>query len=187
MTTLLEFLTLIAKMFWLFLPAGVANMAPVLFKDKFKSLAIPIDGGRTFRGRPLFGNHKTWRGMLVAVLFGGVIFILQYVLTYYFPSMRGWAPFDITTAPIWFGFVFGAGAIIGDLIKSFFKRRVSVKPGQSWFPFDQLDFAIGAALVAMLFFDLTWVMWVIIILVGPVFHILVNHIGYWLKLKDSPW
>jgi CDP-diglyceride synthetase len=34
----------------------------------------------------------------------------------------------------------------GDAVKSFFKRRLGITPGKSWFPFDQLDFVLGAIL-----------------------------------------
>lgn len=187
MTTLQEFLILFGQMFWFFLPAGFANMCPVLFKNSFKLLAIPIDEGKTFMGKPIFGAHKTWRGVVVATVGGGIFFLIQYWLAYQSPHMQSWAPFDITSLPWWFGFGFGFAAILGDLGKSFFKRRISFKPGQTWFPFDQLDFAIGAALFAMLFVDFNWVMWLIIILAGPVFHILVNRVAYWTRLKDTPW
>ena len=30
-----------------------------------RRLAIPIDGGRDWRGRRLLGDHKTWRGFVV--------------------------------------------------------------------------------------------------------------------------
>ena len=29
--------------------------------------ALPLDGGRTFRGRRLFGSNKTWKGFVVMV------------------------------------------------------------------------------------------------------------------------
>ena len=35
------------------------------------------------------------------------------------------------------------GALIGDIIESFFKRRVGIERGKNWIPFDQLDFILG--------------------------------------------
>jgi hypothetical protein len=49
---------------WFFLPAGLANAAPV-FANKIPGsewLAVPIDGGKHFRGKRITGNHKTIRG-----------------------------------------------------------------------------------------------------------------------------
>ncbi|MFC1598012.1 CDP-archaeol synthase [Patescibacteria group bacterium] len=184
---IISLLILIAQLIWFFLSAGVANMAPVIFKKRFKMLAKPVDCGVQFKGKPLFGDHKTWRGMLVAVVCGGLFYLLQYELTSQFPALVNWAPFDITAGPWWFGFIFGAGAITGDLVKSFFKRRISIAPGKSWFPFDQIDFLVGAAIIASFFYQITWPMWIILILLGPAFHILFNHIGFWLKIKDNAW
>ena len=45
---------------WFFLPAGLANAAPV-FANKIPGsewLAVPIDGGKHFRGKRITGNHK---------------------------------------------------------------------------------------------------------------------------------
>ncbi len=178
---------LIAKLFYFYLPTGLANMSPVLFKDTLHFLAKPVDGGATFAKQPLFGAHKTWRGLIVGTIMGGLLFIVQYGAAVIYPQTVSWTPFDITEVPVWFGFVFAAGALLGDLIKSFFKRRIAVAPGKTWFPFDQIDFLVGSTVVAMLFFDITLLMWVLIISIGIFFHILVNHIGYWLKIKDSPW
>lgn len=162
-------------------------MSPVFFTRTLRVLDRPVDGGLQWRGQPLFGSHKTWRGMVVATVCGGLFFVLLWGAAWLLPVTVAWYPFTITELPWWFGFVFGAGAITGDLVKSFFKRRVGVVPGVRWFPFDQLDFLIGAAVVAELFVDFTVLHWIIIVLVGPVFHILVNHIGFALRFKDTPW
>ena len=180
-------LILIGQLFYFFLPAGLANMAPVLFNQRLKKLAIPIDAGKTIGGQPVFGSHKTWRGVFVASVMGGLLFLVQYIAVGQWEGLVRISAFDIRVAPWWFGFVFGFGAIIGDLIKSFFKRRFKVQPGKSWFPFDQIDFLVGAGVVAMFFFDMSLPVWVLLLLIGPFFHILVNHMGFWLKIKNSPW
>src|SRR4051812_27852644 len=38
----------------------------------------------------------------------------------------------------------GLGALSGDLVKSFAKRRRGILPGQAWIPFDQIDWLLGA-------------------------------------------
>jgi len=45
-----------------------------------------------------------------------------------------------------FGFLMGFGALLGDMTKSFFKRRLGYAPGKPFIPFDQLDFVVGALL-----------------------------------------
>ena len=44
------------------------------------------------------------------------------------------------------GALMGGGALVGDLVKSFIKRRLNVPPGKPWFPWDQLDWIAGAIL-----------------------------------------
>jgi hypothetical protein len=44
---------------WFFVPAYLANMSPVLVKGRWKRLAVPIDGGRTWRGCRIPGDHYT--------------------------------------------------------------------------------------------------------------------------------
>ena len=58
---------------WVFLPVLGAPLAhaPVLRFNLLPKLAQPIDGGRTVRGRRVFGANKTWRG--AAVMFAGAL------------------------------------------------------------------------------------------------------------------
>lgn len=98
-----------------------------------------------------------------------------------------------------FGFVAGFVALIGDAFESFLKRRRGKERGAPWIPFDQLDFVVfgllgmlaAAPLLARgwlleaLFGD--WIILVTLLVGTPVLHLLVNRIGYWLKLKEVPW
>lgn len=162
-------------------------MAPVIFKNNLLWLAKPVDFGKKFVGKEIFGAHKTWRGLLVATFAGGVFFIFERQIILTFPRTEFWSPFDLRIVPWWFGFLFAAGAILGDLVKSFFKRRFDIPPGATWYPFDQIDFLLGAALVASFYYTFTPLMWLIIFFIGSALHIIVNHIGFWLKIKNSPW
>ena len=122
----IDALQFMLKLCWLYLPVALSNMAPVVCKNQLQFLAVPVDGGRLFRGAEVFGSHKTWRGIIVATLTGGIVFLIQVWLTRQFPLIAQWSFFDILTAPLWFGFVFGFAAIFGDLVKSFAKRRVGL-------------------------------------------------------------
>ena len=81
----------------------------------------------------------------------------------------------------------GAGAMTGDCVKSFFKRRRGVAPGGTWIPFDQLDFVAGALLFAWQRAALGWTDVAIILVLSFIGHILVNHLGYWLGVRDARW
>jgi hypothetical protein len=45
-------------------------MSPVLVRPWLCALAVPIDGGRSFRGKRILGDHKTWRGLLAGIFAG---------------------------------------------------------------------------------------------------------------------
>jgi CDP-2,3-bis-(O-geranylgeranyl)-sn-glycerol synthase len=175
------------RLTFFYLPAGVANMSPVFFQRAFGGLAVPVDFGWTIAGEPVFGAHKTWRGLITATLFGGIFFYFEQYLVLHVDFMSSWVPFDMSKFPWWFGFLFAFGAIMGDLVKSFFKRRMRIPPGDTWFPFDQIDFVLGASLILGFFVEITTVMWVILISFGTIMHIVGNHAGYWLGIKNSPW
>jgi len=171
---------------WFMLPAGYANMAPLLGKRLFPSLAIPLDGGKTFGGQPLFGEHKTYRGLILAVLTGLAIFMIQQYL-YRFAFFHNISLFDYTTMSWFMGVLLGLGAICGDLVKSFFKRRVRVNSGKTWFPFDQIDFSVGAILFAAPLFWPGLERAIEIIIIFLALHIIMNVLAFAVRLKDTPW
>ena len=96
----------ILKALYFFLPAYIANMAPVLFK-RLPFLDKPIWENK-------LGRNKTWRGFIVAVLIGGVVFWLQKIA--YISGFKNLALIDYADFSILLGLLLGAGAIIGDLV-----------------------------------------------------------------------
>ena len=154
---------------WFILPAYAANMAPAIFYKFFGKYNFPIDFGRNlFDGKRIFGDGKTWNGLAIGILAGGVVGYLQ-------------GSYAI-------GIVLGTGALFGDLVKSFFKRRLSFARGKMWFPFDQIDFIFGAFLFYYLVFrEFVLLNFIILLLLTPVLHLLTNFIGFKLKLKKEPW
>ena len=83
--------------------------------------------------------------------------------------------------------LFGGGALVGDLFKSFVKRRLGKKSGTAWFPFDQLDFVVGALLCVSLVQQIDFSLWVVILIVSPLLHFIVNIIGYHTGMKEVWW
>jgi CDP-2,3-bis-(O-geranylgeranyl)-sn-glycerol synthase len=136
----------VVQVLYLFVPAYVANMSPVLVQGHFAWLARPIDGGREWRGRRVLGDHKTWRGLVAGTLTGGVVYEIQR-LVHGAGLGRDLALLDYDAWPVLGGVLMGFGALLGDAVKSFFKRQVGIAPGRSWLGFDQLDFYLGAWLV----------------------------------------
>lgn len=172
---------------YFFLPAYLANMAPVFAAKLMPSFSYPLDGYRTHKGKRLLGDNKTWRGLFAGVIVATFVVIIQRMLI---DTSFGFAlsivPYHIIS-PWLLGPLFGIGALGGDAVKSFFKRKKGIISGQSWPVWDQLDFVIGGlVLVSFIYRPSFWVI-VIILVISPALHKATNVIGYWLGLKKVPW
>jgi CDP-2,3-bis-(O-geranylgeranyl)-sn-glycerol synthase len=178
---------LILKAIWFFLPIGLANMMPVIFKRWFKFLAVPVDFNKKIKGEYIFGPHKTYRGLIIASITGGLIFIIQKHAFAYSDFFHNISLINYGQETVWLGVLFGFGASLGDLIKSFFKRRLRVVPGRTWFPFDQIDYTLGGLVFGSIFFVPPIGIIIGVIFLGACFHILTNQIGFYLGLKESIW
>jgi CDP-2,3-bis-(O-geranylgeranyl)-sn-glycerol synthase len=167
------FIQLILETFWVFLPAGVANTVPVLAAKYhiFPSLAKPLH-------EPLLGKHKTWRGLVLGIIFGSITAIIQYVV---YPAF----PYPTLRSALLIGGALGLGALLGDAIKSFFKRRRNIAPGKPWPVLDQIDAIIGAIIVALFFFPLTPAHMLTAVILFGILSWCVSAIGVTLKIKSS--
>ena len=174
--------------FYLLLPAYLANMAPPGFANAgwLKFLDKPVDGGLRFGKDYLFGSSKTWRGLVAATIAGVIVAGIQSLLysNLYFNEIslinyhRHW---------LIFGFCAGLGAILGDLVKSFFKRRLHIGSGGPWPVFDQLDFIVGFFVATFWLVRPDWQIMLAAALMTLVLHPLINIIAYFLKLKKVWW
>ncbi len=168
---------LILKALYFFLPAYLANMAPVLFKW-LPFLEKPVHKNK-------FGHHKTWRGLITATLIGGLVFYLQKLA--YVSGFTKLAIIDYSGFTILLGFLLGFGAIFGDLVESYYKRKLGIKPGESWKVWDQTDFVIGGILFSFFVYIPPVSVIVLLLTISPLLHITVNHLSYWLRIRDSKW
>lgn len=175
--------------FWFFAPAGVANLAAfgsskIAFLKKYNQ---PVDFGLKYRGKRVLGTHKTIRGFIAGIIAGILTVYLEVFLYTNFSWVRAIVPLDYTAIqPVLLGFLLGFGALAGDSVKSFFKRRKNIPPGKSWVPFDQLDFIIGGILMSALYIQLSLWQYVLLIIVYVFLHPLYNFLGYLLKLRKEP-
>jgi CDP-2,3-bis-(O-geranylgeranyl)-sn-glycerol synthase len=172
------------KCTYIMLPAYFANMAPVIVK-KIGFLDYPVDFNKKFIDQPIFGKHKTFRGFFFGILFALLIAFGQYLLS----GAEFFMNISILDYSQWalIGLVMGLGALIGDVVKSFFKRRADIEPGHRFIPFDQTDFVIGALAFTMIFFELSWQVFVTALVLSFILHIIVNHIAFWLKIRNEAW
>jgi|ETN01SMinimDraft_4_1059930.scaffolds.fasta_scaffold08716_3 CDP-2,3-bis-(O-geranylgeranyl)-sn-glycerol synthase len=142
------------------LPMAIANMAPVFIKGKH-----PIDFGKEKNGRRILGKGKTWEGLFGGTLIGGIVGFLL-------------GNFQL-------GLAVAFGALLGDIIESFIKRKVGIKSGHPWWGFDQLDFVIGGILLGSFIETPMTKTVIILLLVMSLGHPLANYIGYKLKMKKN--
>lgn len=178
-----SFLIAFLSALWIMLPAYVPNSAAALFGG-----GTPIDGGRTHRdGRRFLGDGKTWRGFVLGVASGIVVGLLQIGIR----QTAGWEVLPPLTVLV--VILLATGALLGDLVKSYFKRRLGRERGAPWLIADQYDLVAGA-FALVLIFDYPWFIstitlpiLVIILIITPILHKTVNVIGYRIRVKEVPW
>jgi CDP-2,3-bis-(O-geranylgeranyl)-sn-glycerol synthase len=168
---------------WIMIPAYVPNSAAALFGG-----GTPIDfGRRSGDGRRIFGDGKTYRGFFGGVLCGILAGLVE---------IWAWFTFSLTALP-YQTFIsitlLATGALLGDLVKSYLKRRLGKERGESWFLADQYDLVVGSFLLILLvypqwlFGNITLPIAVWIIIMTPLLHRVVNIIGYYIGVKEVPW
>ena len=174
---------------WFFAPAGLANVS-AFFSSKIpllKKLSQPVDAKLKFRGKRILGSHKTIRGFIMGT---GMAIIGVYIQVFFYnniPFLRSILPIDYTVInPVLLGCLLGFGALAGDAIKSFFKRQISIPPGKSWFPYDQIDYILGGMVLTYFYIQLTIVEYLLLFFVWFLIHPLISFWGYLLKLKRQP-
>ena len=157
---------------YLMLPAYCANMAAP-FARFWPGWNRPINPKR-------LGEHKT----VIGFGFG----VLAALLVAWAQARIAWAGalIDYAWWPL-IGLAAGVGALGGDALKSWFKRARGIAPGASWVPADQLDFVLGALLLLWPWARWGWEDVAIILAVSFVGDIAINHIAYWLRIRDTKW
>jgi CDP-2,3-bis-(O-geranylgeranyl)-sn-glycerol synthase len=176
---------------WLMLPALIPNSAAVLFGG-----GRPMDLGKIWRGKRVLGDGKTWRGFFGGSLAGVVFGIVQIGLADLFGTESSWGfgdwPWSLCVV-----LSLGFGAMIGDSLGSFVKRRLEIGRGDKAPVLDQYNFVAGA-IVLVLIFQSGWFIdhyiegngifgLALFLIVVPLLHRGVNIIGYKLGKKNVPW
>jgi len=173
----------IAYALYFILPAYAANSAPVAFGG-----GRAIDAGKKLSdGKPIFGSHKTVRGFLAGLIAGTLTSVVQSAALEYNLLPGFLLPFQFSTL---LGFIISLGALIGDLIHSFVKRRFGIPEGSPLPIADQLDFVLGALFFYFIFpksQSPSLLTIAIIFLVTLPLHLLTNFIAYELGLKKTRW
>jgi len=165
------------------LPAYLPNPIAALFGG-----GTPIDLGRNFSdGKRVFGDGKTFRGLIMGIFAGIGIGLVQIWVS----GVYGWENLpEHTYMSI---ILLATGSLLGDVCKSFFKRRLGKKQGTKWPIADMYDLVAGALLLVLvvdpgwLFANMTLVVFILILILTPILHRAVNIIGYHFRVKEVPW
>lgn len=166
------------------LPAYFSNGSGLLFGG-----GLPLDLGKSDKnGVRWVGDGVTWRGFIAGTLVGTLAGAVQ---GYFGPYIiANFGQFIITPiAPnisqgIIIGFLLGFGALLGDAIGSFLKRRIGIGRGEPAPILDQLDFIIVALILVSPVVKLNLITVVLAIILTLIIHLLTNTIAYLLGIKD---
>jgi CDP-2,3-bis-(O-geranylgeranyl)-sn-glycerol synthase len=158
----------VAYALYFILPAYFANAAPIVFGG-----GRPIDNNKLFLdGKPLFGSHKTIRGFCSGLVVGTLVSFFLFIRFRY---------------NLLLGFSLSLGALVGDLLHSFIKRRINIAPGALLPVADQLDFILGSIAFSIPVFIPSLPTILILVIITPPIHLLTNYFAYALGVKDTPW
>lgn len=160
-------------------------MVPPIAALFFPQFSQPLDFNKSYRGHRIFGDHKTIRGILLGTLFAGLLYLLQKYLYNTSDFVRNISLIDYNNISLFFGCFQGLGALGGDAIKSFIKRQVNIKPGISWFPWDQIDWIIGTLAISLFFISISLNLAISYLVVGLALHIIVKGIGFIIKMNKT--
>ncbi len=169
------------------LPAYVANLSGLAFGG-----GTPVDGGKSCRdGARIIGNGVTWKGLINGTILGTLVGgVLGIVGIYYgdLSTLTGGIidlhVYGSLFAGLILGFLMAFGALLGDAVGSFIKRRIGLQSGEPAPIMDQLDFVIGALVLSLLVVQISWNFFIIIALLTLILHLGSNSIAYLLGIKD---
>lgn len=149
---------------------GIANGAPILAENLLqRRLDHPIDFGVTFiDGRQLLGRSKTIRGFVAAL-----------VITAAGASLMGF--------PATLGALIGFGAMCGDLVSSFLKRRLGIPPSGMALGLDQIPEVLLPLLLVKSTFGLEWIQILKMTLLFLVFELLISRILFRMRIRKQPY
>lgn len=148
---------------------AVANGVPLFAKRFFgEATNRALDGGARWHGKPVFGPSKTIRGIATAFVATPVVALLLGL-------------------PALIGLIVALGAMAGDLISSFVKRRLGM-PSSSQAPgLDQIPESLLPALLVTLVLPITALDIIVTVLVFMIFEVVLSRILFQIGFRDQPY
>jgi CDP-2,3-bis-(O-geranylgeranyl)-sn-glycerol synthase len=116
-------------------------------------------------------------GLLLYMLRGVFVSFLP-VYSDYFNLYSSWL------GAAWLGAWLGLGALFGDIVKSFFKRRLGIKPGTMFQPWDGIDYMIGAIIFMLPYYNGGMLEYIFLLIIGPLLSLMTNTCAYKIGWKE---
>lgn len=157
------------------IPLYITNASALLFGGKHS-----LDFGKKLLGKPIFGRGKTIEGT-IGGLFAGLVSVG--LIIFFFGEFTPLLHRNYLLV----GTLLCTGAIGGDLLGSFIKRRSGIPRGGRVFLLDQLDFVIGGIALSYWLVIPTPLEATLIIIITILIHSLANYAAFKLKMKKVPW
>ena len=179
-------MNLVIISFYLLLPAYFANITASL-AGRLKFLPQPLDFNKKLGNNFILGAGKTLggslSGIIIAILTAGLqklLFLNEFFQNISFINYQqiNW---------LYLGILGGCGSVGGDIIASFFKRRLGLKSGDMAPLLDQLDYIIFYFLLISITVNLTWEIIIASLILTLILHPLANILSYLLKIKKVWW
>ena len=176
--------------------AGISNMVFVKSK-RLAWLSVPLDHGQMIKGKRIFGDNKTYKGIVGMMLFTGFYLLLFSLLCHLSPKVNSLILFDLANhsylASIIYGLLWGLGYCLFELPNSFIKRRFDIGPGKAapgglkyvFLVIDQIDSVFAGLILIIFFYPLTLTEGVLLVIIGGLIHYGVNIWLYRVHLKKQ--
>ncbi len=156
--------------FQLLVLLAVANGTPVVAKKLLgPAFSGPVDGNLSLGdGRPLFGASKTIRGIVLSLL-----------------ATTAVAP--MLGLPSLAGATVSAGAMIGDLLSSFVKRRVGLASSSKAVGLDQIPESLIPAALLSLIVPMSVADGAVVVATFFIAEIALSKYLFRLQIRDQPY
>ena len=148
----------------------IANGSPILIRLLLNdSFDLAVDFGQKLPdNRRVFGDSKTWRGIVAALASTAIAaWLFGYLVTT--------------------GLLVAAYAVLGDLIASFIKRRLSMPPSSMAPLLDQVPESLLPAWMLMHIFKLDMMSVIILVLTFIIVELGLSHILYKWGIRKRPY
>lgn len=148
----------------------IANGVPIVVASVFGDWGDhPLDGGRVLAdGHRVLGDSKTWRGVLLAPLVTGVAAV----------------PLPL---PLEVGVMVGVGAMLGDLLSSFVKRRLGMVSSSMALGLDQIPEALLPLLLVADSLELSWAAIGLTLASFVVLELALSPVFFRLGIRNRPY